>query len=302
MLLITGITGHSGTYFLNELINNSITVCEKFERIRITARSGSNINLIDNCKLNIEKCIGNLEEEDFLKQVLENVDILFHIAGINLSSKIVRIAVESNIKRIILVHTTGIYSKYKAAGERYRDIEKEIYQLTKANKIDLTILRPTMIYGSVNDKNIIVFIKMIDKFKIMPIVNHAKYELQPVHAKDLGKAYYQVLMNLEITQNKNYNLSGKNPIMLIDIFREIEKNIGQKKFYVNIPFPIAYMGAWFIYFITFTKKDFREKVQRLCESRVFLHEEAKKDFEYDPIPFEEGIIDEIENYLKLNNS
>lgn len=72
-------------------------------------------------------------------------------------------AVKKNVKRVILVHTTGIYSKYKEAGEEYRNIDAEVYKLAKENNIDLTILRPTMIYGTIGDRNICVFIKMVDK-------------------------------------------------------------------------------------------------------------------------------------------
>ena len=298
MLLITGITGHSGTYFLKELINNPNIIFEKFGGIRVIVRAGSNTEILDNCGLNIEKCEGDINDEDFLEKACENIDTILHIAGIRFSSKIVRKAAENNIKRLFLVHTTGIYSKYKAAGEEYRSIENNIYGIIKANNIDLTILRPTMIYGSVNDKNIIVFIKMIDKFKIIPVVNHARYELQPVYAGDLGKAYYQALVNSEQTKNRDYNLSGKYPIMLIDIFREIEKNLGYKRNYLNVPFPVAYAGAWLVYLLTLTKKDFREKVQRLCESRIFSHEEAANDFGYSPLSFADGITGEIKDYLK----
>ncbi|NLP21318.1 MAG: hypothetical protein GX368_00615 [Erysipelotrichaceae bacterium] len=47
-----------------------------------------------------------------------------------------------------------------------------------------------MIYGSLDDQNMSVFIKIVDKLKIFPIVNGRKYALQPVHQEDLGKAYY----------------------------------------------------------------------------------------------------------------
>ena len=41
----------------------------------------------------------------------------------------------------------------------------------------------------------------------------------------------------------------------------------------------------------------REKVQRLVEPRVYSHEDATKDFGYSPMTFEEGIVDEIKQYL-----
>ena len=295
MLLIIGITGHSGKYLLQELIDNP----PNFEKIRVSVRPKSHVSLLNNCNLAIEQFVGDIEDESFLNEIMQGVDTLIHIAGIRYSIKLINAAISNNISRMILVHTTGVYSKYKSASQEYKQIDNEIHELAKKNNIDLTILRPTMIYGSVNDRNVVKFIKLVDKFKIVPVVNRAKYELQPVHAKDLGKAYYDVLVNPQSTANKDYNLSGKNPIMLIDMLKEIEKNLGIKRKYFNVPFPIAYVGSWIIYLLTLTKFDYREKVQRLCEPRVFPHEDAINDFGYNPVAFEDGIIGEVKDYLNL---
>jgi nucleoside-diphosphate-sugar epimerase len=247
--------------------------------------------------LSIDKVFGDLRDEEFVNLIMENVGTILHIAGIHTSLNIVRSAVKKNIKRIILVHTTGIYSKYKSANKEYLSIEHEIYSLIKDKGINLTILRPTMIYGSINDNNIIIFIKMVDKLHFFPVVNHANYFLKPVHEKDLGEAYYQVLINEESTKNKSYNLSGKNPILLIDIFKTIGVYLGKKNIFVSIPFPVALCGGWIIYIISIGRIDYREKIQRLVEQRVFDHSEATKDFGFSPIEFKEGIKEEVEEYL-----
>lgn len=44
------------------------------------------------------------------------------------------------------------------------------------------------------------------------------------------------------------------------------------------------------------KKYYCEKVQRLCESRVYPHNEAQHDFGYAPRAFSVGIADEVEDY------
>lgn len=220
-----------------------------------------------------------------------------HIASIGLSSQLVELAVKHGVKRLILVHTTGIYSKYKAAGEGYRQIENHIEKLVDGLDIQLTYLRPTMIYGNINDKNVSVFMKMVDKLRIFPVVNGAKYELQPVWCGDLGKAYYQVLINPKTATKRNYNLSGGRPIMLIDMLKVMAKELGVTNRFVSVPFGLAYSLAWLLYIITFLKIDFREKVQRLVESRTFSYEDATRDFGYKPLTFEEGIKSEIEEYL-----
>ena len=155
-----------------------------------------------------------------------------------------------------------------------------------------------MIYGNLKDGNVAVFMKMVYKMRWMPVVNHATYELQPVWCGDLGKAYYQVLTNGEITKNKDYNLSGGKPIQLIEMFRTMGKLLGVKNRFVNVPFWIAYSGAWVIFICSFGRIDFREKVQRLVEPRVYSHEEAAKDFGYNPVTFEVGVKQEVEDFLR----
>ncbi len=202
------------------------------------------------------------------------------------------------MRRRILVHTTGIYSQYKAAGEEYWKIDNYVYKTCKKHDITLTILRPTMIYGNISDNNVVQFIKMVDKFPIMPVVNGARYKLQPVHYEDLADGYYKVLMNEKNTVGKDYNLSGGNEIELKEMLTVIGKNLGKDVKFIRCPFPIAYAGAWGSYLVSFTKKDYREKVQRLCEPRVFSFEEAEKDFGYSPRRFQDGIVDEVKEYKR----
>ncbi len=297
MILITGITGKSGSWFLKRLINEKENLHDK--TFRVIVRKSSNVELIDNSGLQLEKAYGDIEDNIFIEESMRGITEVFHISGIRTSINVVKAAINNNVKRLILVHTTGIYSKFKSASDEYIEMEKEIEKLLSKTDINITILRPTMIYGRSTDKNVNIFIKMIDKLRFFPVVNHANYALQPVHEKDLGNAYYQVLVNPDVTKNKNYNLSGKEPILLIEMFKIIGDYLGKKNTFISIPFPIAYAGAYCVYVFTFGNLDYREKVQRLIEPRVFSHAEASKDFGYSPMSFKDGVKGEIIEYKSL---
>ena len=294
-VLITGVSGKNGRFFLKEMEKNK----DSLEGIHFKAflREGSNTEWLDNCSFDIERYYGSIDtKEEALKYVEGGYDTLLHIAGIQRSVQIVSAALEAGVQRFILVHTTGIYSRYKEAGEEYRQIDAEVTRLCNEAGAKLTILRPTMIYGDLKDKNLSVFIKMVDKLRLFPVINGAKYELQPVWCADLGKAYYDVLMNPEITDNKCYILSGVKPIMLIDMFKEIANQLGVKNTFISVPFPIAYAGAVVLDLLTFKKKHIGERVQRMVEPRVYPHDEATKDFGYNPLEFKDGVREEIEMY------
>ena len=241
MLLVTGITGHTGGYFLQELINH------KYEGpIRCIVRETSETSMLDNSGLNIEKVYGDINDIEFIRRVTNGVDDIMHIYNIHHSPMIVKAAIENNVSRAILVHTTGIYSKFKYASQGYKDVEKKVSELISAPNCytKVTILRPTMIYGDLCDSNMSKFIKMIDKLRFMPVINGGKSLIQPVNARDLGKAFFAVLMSPEKTDGKAYNLSGEKPLKMIEVFKMISDDLNKKTFFVSVPLSNKDINAW----------------------------------------------------------
>jgi nucleoside-diphosphate-sugar epimerase len=294
MLLITGITGHSGKYFLNELIKNKYS-----GPIRCIVRETSNTDLLDKSGLNIEKVYGNLHDEWILNNAMAGVDTVVHIASIFYSVSLMKAAVKNNVRRAILVHTTGIYSRYKSASEEYKEIEQNIETIINNTQstIGLVYLRPTMIYGYLNDRNIIVFIKMVDRLRFFPIINKGENKLQPVNGRDLGKAYYKILSKPEIMEG-DYILSGEKPISMKELFELISLHLGKKTIFINVPLKLGVIMATTLKFCTLGKVDYIEKVQRMGEDRHFSHEKATNDFKYNPMSLSEGLKIEINEYLK----
>src|SRR5690606_1331783 len=130
----------------------------------------------------IEKKVGNLDNENFIDDVMRGVETVVHIYNIHHSPTVVKYAINNEVKRVILVHTTGIYSRHKYATEGYKQIEQQIEEYKSYVKCpDISIIRPTMIYGDLCDKNMSVFIKLVDKFRIIPIINGGNNLIQPVN-------------------------------------------------------------------------------------------------------------------------
>jgi len=294
MLLITGITGHSGRYFLKELIKNKYN-----GPIRCVVRETSDTSLIDNSGLDMVKVIGNLDDQEFMDEVMNGVSTVVHIASIFYSVTLMKAAVKNNVRRAILVHTTGIYSKYKSASEEYMNIEQSIDKIIRRNNstIGLIYIRPTMIYGYANDRNMIVFIKMVDRLRLLPIIDQGRNTLQPVNGSDLGKAYYQVLSKSNLTSG-DYILSGEKPITIKKMFEMISLHLGKKTTYISVPLALGVSMAKCLKVCSLGKVDYIEKVQRMGEDRSFSYTAAKKDFGYDPISLSEGLKIQIEKYLK----
>ena len=295
MLLVTGITGHSGRYFLQELINN------KYEGwIRCVVRETSDTSMLDNSGLNIEKVYGDLNDQEFMNECAKNVDSIMHIAGIQNSVNVVVAAYLNKVENAVLVHTTGIYSKYKSASEIYQNIEEEIKLLIEKNnhRLKIIILRPTMIYGDLCDLNMSKFIKMVDRLRLFPVINRGRGLIQPVNARSLGQAYYLVLENLSRATKEEYIISGEKSIRMKEAFELISLHLNKKTYFISVPLTVGVILAIILKVISVGKIDYVEKVQRIAEDRSFSHELARKDFGYNPITFEEGIGIEVKQYLE----
>ena len=137
----------------------------------------------------------------------------------------------------------------------------------------------------------------------MPVVRGARYALQPVYYPDLAKAYLSVLLQEETTAGKEFVLSGAEPILLRDMFTCIGEKLGKSRVrFISFPFWFAYGGALALYGLSFGRKDYREMVQRLCESRAYPHDAASEAFGYRPVGFPEGVSEEIQEYLKSKSN
>lgn len=291
LIYVTGITGHTGKWLLERLIK------ENYQgKIRCLVRESSNTELIDNSELDIEKVYGDLDDIDFLIESMKNVDTVVHISGILKSSNVMNAALKNNVKWAILVHTTGRYSKYKSASEEYIKIEDGI--LKRRDQIGITVLRPTMIYGSSGDRNVYKLVDYLYRHKFFPMFGKGETLMQPVHAKDLGYAYYDVLVNKDKTFNKEYNLSGKSPIKYIDLVKSVSDTLGRNNTIIKIPLWISILAAKVYNAVDKKAIISVEQVLRMQEDKDFIYDEAAKDFGYTHLSFQEGIKGEVEEYLR----
>jgi nucleoside-diphosphate-sugar epimerase len=223
------------------------------------------------------------------------VKTLLNIAPIQVSEKIVRAGTKAGVNWFICVHTTGRYSKFKMASAEYIAIE----DLLLKEFSNLTILRPTMIYGSSRDRNMYKVIQYIHDHRFFPVFGNGKNLMSPVNAKDLGNAYYDVLQNKNATFGNQYNLSGKSDITYISILEEVASALKKKVFFINLPIWFCVVAAYFGKLIFGSRFPISvEQVLRMKEDRVFSWKAAYKNFGFSPMSFKNGIRIEIDEFLK----
>jgi len=220
-LLITGATGQTARHFFDRLRK------EKYaHKVKCLVRNNSKIDNINSKGLNIELVVCDFNDINSLKTALYGIKTVLHIAHITLSEKLLQAGDEVGVNWFICVHTTGRYSKFRTASANYVRIENIL--LNKYS--NLTILRPTMIYGSKSDQSMWKLIDFLYRNSFFPIFGSGDNMLQPVNAIDLGNAYFEVLKHKNNAIGKEYNLSGRDHISYNSLLKEITKALKKRNF------------------------------------------------------------------------
>jgi nucleoside-diphosphate-sugar epimerase len=288
MLLVTGANGHSGRLFLQLLADRGYQ-----GKIRGVARSRDRIEAMEFPGLDFELVIGDLAHSAFLQEVLAGVDTVMHIAGIWFSEEIVRLGQANDVRHFVLVHTTGRFSRYRSASEGYVEIEGRLI----ATYRNLTVLRPTMIYGSWRDENMSRLIRVLSKTRVFPVFGDGRNLMQPVSARGLAAAYVGALENADVVMGNQYNLPGREALSYNKLLEIWSDTLGRKVWFVHVPMGLS---LWIVRMGTKVLGPkmpiVEEQVLRLNEDKVFAWSASERDLGYAPTRFEDGIPTQIDEF------
>lgn len=258
--LVTGASGFVGKHLVDLLYD------EGFE-IKCLVRKTSNVKEIEG---KAKLVYGEITLPESLPEAVKDVDYIIHAAGlvkavdykkyyevntrgtINLFEATLKH--NPNIKRFVYISSQAAsspseipisedhpsspvtsYGKSKLESERF--LEKNF------DKLPITIIRPSAVYGPY-DKEFLPVYQMIN-FGFEPLVKNGKTKISLVYAKDLVKSIYLTMIS-EKTTGKKYFSAHPEPAYIIDFYKNIEKALG-KKFVLRLPIPISmlYTFAFF---------------------------------------------------------
>jgi nucleoside-diphosphate-sugar epimerase len=155
-----------------------------------------------------------------------------------------------------------------------------------------TILRPTMIYGGVGDRNLERLIRFVARSPVVPLPGAGRALVQPVHVEDLGQAAVAALL-CPVAAHREYNLPGADAAPLREIIRHVGELLGRRP--LLLPLPIRPMagaaGLWRR--LGLPPRITSEQVLRLAEDKAFSYEDARNDWGYSPRGWREGLAAEV---------
>ncbi|MCT7977399.1 SDR family oxidoreductase [Laspinema olomoucense] len=285
-IVFSGSTSDTGNRVLRKLV-------EKFGSDALTCliRPTSDTRYVE--QLQVRTVTGDVTQPETLKQILNPSVRYLDMTHPKHYHKSLEAVVNSGIERAYFVTTTGIFSKYNQFSQIYKDNEAKI----KASGIVYTILRPSMIYGSMQDKNMHRLIQFLDRYPVFPLFGAGKSLMQPVYGEDLADGIVAAI-NQSTTEYQEYNLAGPTPISYEEIVNTILFKLQRQVLKINVNTKLAgTVTKWVHRFPGFPITE--EQVLRLQEDKTFEIFKSRKDLGFNPRSFYEGIGLEIEEMRSL---
>jgi nucleoside-diphosphate-sugar epimerase len=298
MILVIGATSFIGPSVIKRLLkrNNSI---------KCLIRTGSSVDKIlkrnekfieeNNSDKKIYFSTGNLLSTDSLFDSLSGIDTIVYLIDLEntqLLENLLLAVSRTSIKRAVFISSTTVLVPQNSAVK-----EKKIYseEQIKDSSLDWTILRPTMIYGTPDDKNFSKMLNFIKKRGFFVIFGNGQNLIQPVYIDDVSEAISLVLDNKK-TYKKIYEISGKNSLKYFQMLKIIQSKVKRPFKIIRLPINLS-RKIVSLYCRIFKKSSLRpDMIERMQFDKAYSYENAAKDFKYSPTSFEAGIrklIDEL---------
>jgi uncharacterized protein YbjT (DUF2867 family) len=279
-ILVTGGTGLLGGALLPVLLTAGYEV-------RCLVREGSaGTSRID--REWIELVHGDSENVEDLYRALCGMDALVHIAGIEYTPQVVEATRRAKVERLIMVGSTSAHS----AHEFRSNPKKRMEDVVRGSGLDWTIVRPAMIYGSELDKNIHRLLRFLDRSPVFPIFGPGTNLWQPVYHEDCARGVYEALVR-PAAVGRTYDLPGAAPLAYLDLVKTAARALGREPRLVRLPLEPIRRALLLAETLRLPLPIESEQVLRLREDKAYPLADARRDLDYAPRPFEEGVALEV---------
>lgn len=244
---VTGGTGFIGSHLADELMENNT-----FSEVRCLIRNNEKwLKGKDFIRIK-----GNLNDLPVLKEAVQDVDVIFHIAGrvkaptyeeleqanVEATENLLRIAQQAGVSKIVVLSSLAAVGPSKNGpvtedasmnpvsmyGKSKKQMEHVIHQLSD-EKTSITILRPPAVYGP-REEQIYSFFKMVNN-RICPIIGDGKHpKVSMVYVGDVVNGILKAA-NQKAPGMHTYFISGPKIYTWNEIRETTTKVLGKK----NIP-------------------------------------------------------------------
>lgn len=265
-ILITGARGFIGSCLVSFLAKKG---CEIVDFLGDITKLEDTQNFTTNKKI---------EVVIHLAAVISNKDRrIFQRVNIEGARNIIEMSKRLEAGRLIFLSSIRVLSN---SNDPYIDSKREAEQLVINSGLPYIILRPSMIYGPGDNKNIGFLLKLARIMLIIPVLN---FRIQPIFIDDLTKA---ICACLNLSANQIINMVGPEIISFETILKYL-KDFGYKFWKINAPafFSGLIRVISFLPFFPLTSW----QIKTLLSNEVYKGDDWQKLLNVAATPFAKGL-------------
>ncbi len=263
--VVTGATGLLGSHIVERLH-------ERGERIRAFVRPTSDTTFLR--RLGVELAVGDLNEPSGLRSALSGADVVYHCAArvgdwgpwrlfqrevIDATAHLLDACRTEAVGRVLHVSSIIVYGHPRIRGERFNEDEPlgqnpwlwdyycrakvKAEELCRAYPGDLTIVRPSWIYGPRDRTTLPRVLKALDAGRVA-IIGDGKNLLNVVYAADVAEGAIRAANHPE-AKGQAYNLSSEGEISQSDFLDLLADELGRPRIQGHVSYRFAFWGGFF---------------------------------------------------------
>jgi uncharacterized protein YbjT (DUF2867 family) len=244
-------------------------------RVRALVRSTSDIASLP---ASVEVIRGDLEDVESLGAALDGVRLVYHLAHVRFTANLLQ-RVSADVEHVVIVSSLRALSRVPSATVG-QVLEGE--SAAANSRVPWTILRPSMIFGDGDDRNISRLADRVRRRRWIPSVGSACRH-QPVFVEDVLDAI--LAARATAARGQTYAIAGAEPLTWAELTAIVGRYVGERP--RSLPLPAA-AAARILSIIEATGLALpirSEQVLRMLEDKVYDIEPARRDLGFTPLTF-----------------
>lgn len=198
---------------------------------------------------------GDVAEPASLTGLCDGVDTVYHLAAVILShdqsvfrrvnyqgtENVVREAGRAGVRHFIYVSSASVtYPRRTQYAESKLQAENVVRSASATTPgMAHTIVRPTLVYERGGGQELMLFLSYLCRFPVIPFIGSGSAIKRPVWSEDVVDGLTRILGS-EVSLGKTYNLSGGEPVSMLELARLLLVHHGHgKRAIVSVPVPLC---------------------------------------------------------------
>lgn len=206
---------------------------------------------------------------------------------VDMTAQVVEKWIPDPTRRLIAFSSTSALTKSHSAESSDRDLSALLLageaRLRELHP-QVTVLRPTMIYGGTGDRNVERIARQLRTLALFPLIGSGSGLRQPVHVEDLALAAVLAAQSAK-ARGASYNLGGSEVLTVKQLIQRTAVANSLRVKFVSIPLPLARSALRLLALLPRFRDIPLGSLGRMSQDLIFDSSNARIDFNYSPRAF-----------------